>query len=67
MTTRYVRIFEYTFTPARTLSYRIEFYGCPIPKTVELPIKLPPTRVTIQTTVVTTPGMIFLHFKEKVL
>ena len=39
MRTRYVRIIEYTFHVA--YSFRIEFYGCPIPKTVVLPTLVP--------------------------
>ncbi|XP_028407566.1 uncharacterized protein LOC114530191 [Dendronephthya gigantea] len=33
--TRYVRMFEYHFK--EWISYRVEFYGCPIPKTIPLP------------------------------
>ena len=33
--TRYVRIYEYHFK--NWISFRVEFYGCPIPKTLPLP------------------------------
>ena len=38
--TRYVRITEYHFKS--WISFRVEFYGCPIPKTLPLPTLMPP-------------------------
>jgi hypothetical protein len=41
--TRYVRMFEYHFK--NWISFRVEFYGCPIPKTLPLPTQKPlPTK-----------------------
>ena len=37
--TRYVRIFEYAFE--EWISFRVEFYGCPLPKTTLLPTLVP--------------------------
>jgi hypothetical protein len=45
--TRYVRIIRYD--SSRSLSYRCEFYGCPIPKLGLLPTLVPP-RTDVPTT-----------------